>query len=445
MTLRPEDFEIATLGPASLPSPLRLSGRKHDGLGNFVPIANRVPYDIEIVDGRHRRSELSFEKAGPRERIYFNPKHVTAAIVTCGGLCPGLNNVIRSVFLELRRNYGVRRVLGIRHGFLGLNPDEGPPPIQLNDDLVEEIHKLGGTILGTSRGPQDPQVMVDFLQQEKIDMLFCVGGDGTLRGAHALGEEIRRRKLSIAVVGIPKTIDNDIQFVYRTFGYFTAIEKAQEVLRGAHIEARAAVRGIGLVKLMGRDAGFIAAGATLASQEVNYCLVPEVHFPLDGENGLLASLERRLQTRHHALIALAEGAGQHLMTHERQEFDASGNRKHADVGPFLKDQIEAHFARIGRPVNLKYIDPSYYIRSVPANTPDRLLSDSMARNAVHTAMAGNTDVLIGLWHGVYVNVPILTAIREKKCLHSDSGLWMNVLLSTGQPRWEMSEPAPDNA
>lgn len=437
MELNPEDFEIPTLGPNKLPSPLGLSNKPHDGLGNFVPVANRVPYYIEMVNGEHRRPELSFEKAGPREAVYFNPKHVTAAIVTCGGLCPGLNNVIRSIYLELRHNYGVRRVLGIRNGYLGLNPEEGSPPVQLNDELVEEIHKLGGTILGTSRGPQDPAVMADFLLQEKIDILFCVGGDGTQRGAHALCEEIERRKLSISVIGIPKTIDNDIKFVYRTFGYLTAIEKAQEVLRGAHIEARAAVRGIGLVKLMGRDAGFIAAGATLASQEVNYCLIPEINFPLDGKNGLLTNLEKRLDDRSHALIAIAEGAGQHLLEGQDVEIDASGNKKHADIGPFLKRKIVEHFDQLGKPVNLKYIDPSYYIRSVPANTPDRLLSDSMARNAVHTAMAGNTDTMIGLWHGVYVNVPILTAIREKKLVKPDDGLWVSVLLSTGQPRWSM--------
>jgi 6-phosphofructokinase 1 len=326
-------------------------------------------------------------------------------------------------------------VLGIRNGFLGLNPDSGLAPIPLNDAFVSENHKLGGTSLGSSRGPQDPAVIVNFLHRQGISMLFCVGGDGTLRGTHQIYEEITRRGLKIAVVGVPKTIDNDIMYVFRTFGFATALEIAQQALTCAHVEAKGNPNGIGLVKLMGRDAGFIAAGATLASQEVNFCLVPEIAFPLEGPNGFLPSLKQRILQSQHAVIAVAEGAGQHLFAEQNGACDASGNRQYQDIGIFLRDTICQYFRQEGVPISLKYIDPSYLIRSVPANTADRLLSDQMARYAVHSAMAGNTDVLIGMWNNVFIHVPICTAIREKKRMELTGEIWTNVLLTTGQPRW----------
>jgi 6-phosphofructokinase 1 len=431
--LSQDDFHVTTLGPNETPSPLHLSSCD-DALGDFVPGGPRIRYQVDTSPGVPHQ-EILLERAGPRERIYFDPFYSSAAIVTCGGLCPGLNNVIRSIYLELTKNYGVRHVFGIRNGYLGLNPASGLAPIQLTDAYVSEIHKLGGTALGSSRGPQDPAVVVNFLHRQGINMLFCVGGDGTQRGAHAICEEITRRGLKIAVVGIPKTIDNDIMYVFRTFGFATALEEAQDALTCAHVEAKGAPNGIGLVKLMGRDAGFIAAGATLASQEVNFCLVPEIDFSLDGPNGFLPALRDRILEKQHAVIAVAEGAGQHLFDENNGACDASGNRQYHDIGLYLRDRITAHFKQENIPIALKYIDPSYLIRSVPANTADRLLSDQMARYAAHSAMAGNTDVLIGMWNNVFVHVPICTAIKHKKRMELTGELWTNVLLSTGQPRW----------
>jgi 6-phosphofructokinase 1 len=432
--LTQDDLHVATLGLNEKPSPLNLSLAHGDGLGDFVPGAPRIRYQVDTSpDAPHQH--LLFEGAAPRERIYFDPFYTTAAIVTCGGLCPGLNNVIRSIYLELSKNYGVRNVLGIRNGFLGLNPASGLAPIPLTDAYVSEIHKLGGTALGSSRGPQDPAANVNFLHRQGINILFCVGGDGTQRGAHEICQDITRRGLKIAVVGIPKTIDNDIMYVFRTFGFATALETAQQALCCAHVEAKGAINGVGLVKLMGRDAGLIAAGATLASQEVNFCLVPEIAFPLDGPNGFLPALKEQVLKSQHAVIAVAEGAGQHLFAEQNGACDASGNRQFQDIGIFLRDKITEYFRKENVPISLKYIDPSYLIRSVPANTADRLLSDQMARYAVHSAMAGNTDVLIGMWNNVFVHVPICTAIRHKKRMELTGELWTNVLLSTGQPRW----------
>jgi len=431
--LTPEQLRVPTLGSRQFQSPLRLSTRPGDELGDFTPDEARLLYRADFVTGEEIRWDLSFEKAGPREQIFFDPAKTVAAIVTCGGLCPGLNNVIRSVFLQLHHNYGVRNVLGIRYGYSGLNPAHGVPPVRLTTEMVESIHKLGGTVLGTSRGPEDPAVIVDFLEIQGVNLLFAVGGDGTQRGAHAIAAEARRKGLPLAVVGIPKTIDNDLPYVWESFGYKTALEKASEVLDCAHAEAKGVRNGISLVKLMGRYSGSIAAGATLASQEVNFTLVPEVPFSLKGENGFLAHLKRRMLSRGHAVIVAAEGAGQDLFPTSETERDASGNLALRDVGPLLRQAIVEYFTAEGIPAAVRYFDPSYIIRSVPANTQDSLLCDRLGRYAVHAAMAGKTDVLMGMWYNTFVHVPIPLVVAEKKFLNPESEVWRAVLAATGQP------------
>jgi 6-phosphofructokinase 1 len=421
-----DDLVITHLGPCAFESPL-----KRRAIQGFCD-DRRILAETRLAPGAITASSVAFEEAGPRARLFFDPAQTTAAIVTCGGLSPGLNNVIRSVFLELHHNYGVPRVLGIRNGYQGLNPAEGLPPIELTPDRVEPIHNFGGTMLGSSRGPQDPGIIAQFLIDQKIDILFCVGGDGTQRGAHLIAQELLRRRLPKAVVGIPKTIDNDIAFVATSFGYNTALEKAAEVIEAAHVEAIGAPNGIGLVKLMGRHAGFIAAGAAVASQDANFVLVPEVPFPLDG---FLQALDARIRRRGHALIVVAEGAGQHLIDQAATACDASGNVKMLDIGPFLADRIKAHFQQAKLPVNLKYLDPSYLIRSIRANASDCLLCDWMGRYAVHAGMAGKTDVMIGYWSHEMVHVPIGLAIRHERHMELDSDLWLAVMLTTGQPNW----------
>ena len=431
--LTPEQLRVSNLGKREFRSPLKLSTERGDGIADFTPDEARLLYHADFVSAEELSPGLSFEKAGAREQIHFDPAKTVAAVVTCGGLCPGLNNVIRSLFLQLHHNYGVKLVLGIRYGYRGLNPANGLPPIRLTTEYVESIHKLGGTVLGSSRGPEDPRVIVDFLERERVNILFCVGGDGTQRGAHEIDGEARRRGLPLAAVGIPKTIDNDIPYVWESFGYKTALEKAREVLDCAHVESKGAPHGISLVKLMGRASGSIAAGATLASQEVNFALVPEVPFELDGEEGFLACLKRRMLSRGHAVIVVAEGAGQHLFPPGQSEADASGNPILNDIGPFLKRRIADYFRGVGMPVNVRYFDPSYIIRSVPANTDDSLLCDRLARNAVHAAMAGKTDVLMGMWYNTFIHVPIPLAIAGKKRLRAESEVWNAVLSATGQP------------
>lgn len=423
-----DDLAVATLGPPRHDSPLRVRG--------YTPDNARVVVDVDFLEGEPVAGPaLAFEKAGPRERVLFDASQSAAAIVTCGGLCPGLNNVIRHLYYTLKDGYGVPRVLGARHGYAGLTP-EGKPPLELSSDWVEAIHHLGGTMLGTSRGPQDPAVMVDFLLERGVNLLFPIGGDGTQRGAHAIAAEARRRGAELAVVGIPKTIDNDIRFCFQTFGFISAVAEAERVIDRAHVEAKSVERGVGLVKLMGRQAGFIAAAATIASGEVNFCLVPEEPLDLEGPDGFLARLANRLDARGHAVIVVAEGAGQELITgHDADVRDKSGNLKLADVGVFLKQRITDHFQQIGNPVGLKYFDPSYYIRSVAANAADSLMTERFARHAVHAAMAGKTDLFVGNWNGRIVHVPLAASVGHPRHLEPDSELWSAVLAITGQERW----------
>jgi 6-phosphofructokinase 1 len=434
MRQQAEIVPVKLLGPAQFTSPLDLSTVEGDGVGNFVSEDSCVRHRIEIRADIADENDLLFEKAGPREKLFFDPTDTRVAMVTCGGLCPGLNNVIRSAFLELHYNYGVSDVFGYRYGYKGLNPAHELAPLRLTSELVERIDKQGGTILGTSRGQEPLDIMADTLERERINVLLCVGGDGTQRGAHRLHEELDRRGAKIAVVGIPKTVDNDIHYCSVTFGYETAINAAREVLQFAHNEAKSALNGIALVKVMGRDAGFIAAGAALASQEVNFALVPEVPFKLEGTGGFLNALRERILARRHAVIVAAEGAGQDLFEDQRSERDASGNVRYNDIGLHLKDAINRHFCEQRISIDLKYIDPSYILRSAPANCFDGLLCNQLARRAVHAAMAGRTDVMIGYWNCAFMHVPIPMATETKKQLDPEGELWTSVLAATGQAR-----------
>lgn len=427
------DYQIEMVGECHVDSPLGLPVSTGAGIAGYVSDAVGIFVNIEQHGEQQAQTRVTLEKAGARAKIYFRPGYTKAAIVTCGGLSPGLNNVIRSLFMQLYHRYGVKNVVGLRNGYRGLNPDYGFSPIVLTPDVVERIHRIPGTILGTSRGEEDPGRAVNMLDQEGINILFVIGGDGTLKGAHRIWLEAKRRGLKVAIVGVPKTIDNDIHFVYKTFGFDTAVEKAKEALDCAHTEARSHPNGIGLVKIMGRDSGFIAAYAALASRDVNFALIPEIAFALEGENGLLHHLEKRLQARSHALIIVAEGAGQDLMSARNLEKDASGNVRHHDIGVFLQEQITRHFTRKNIEINLKYIDPSYTVRSVLPNANDSIYCDNLSRYAVHAAMAGKTDLVIGQWHNVFTHVPISLATAQRKTIHPESTLWLSVLEATGQP------------
>lgn len=427
------DFQIEQLGECRVSSPLRdvldFQYRQDCDRLLFQPEVDLCGMPVDTMPDVEQQA--TFEVAGPREHLFFEPTQVRAAIVTCGGLCPGLNAVIRGLVMQLWHVYGCTETLGIRYGYHGLGK-AGREPIHLTPELVSKIKGHGGTLLGSSRGTPPTPELVDTLVAKGINMLFVIGGDGTMRGAYALWEEVKRRQLPIAVVGVPKTIDNDIPYVRRTFGFDTAVAEAVKAINVAEIEAKGMPNGIGLVKLMGRHAGFIAATATVASGNANVCLLPEVPFALAGEQGLLALIKRRLYERDHAVIVVAEGAGQELVA--AGGADASGNQKLGDIGVYLKRQIELYLNDQNMPYGIKYIEPSYLIRSAPPNASDQLYCDQLARAAVHAAMAGKGGMLIGNWNGRLTHVPMNALQGQDKRVNPCGELWFSVRENTGQPQ-----------
>jgi len=428
---------VTTLGKGGVVSPLKKSQRADSPVYKFVEESERILFDPTLENFNRCKDTgeipVSFEKAGPKENLYFEPAKTKVGIVTCGGLCPGLNNVIRSLVNELFYRYGISRVLGFKYGFEGLIPKYNHPVIELTATMVDNIHFTGGTFLGSSRGNQDVRKIVDTLEIMNINILFCIGGDGTLRGAHSIYKEIEKRKLKIAIAGIPKTIDNDIDLIQKSFGFETAFSIANDIIRYAHNEAKGAYNGIALTKLMGRDSGFIAASAALSIQEVNFVLIPEISFDLHGQRGFLKVLRKRLEERHHAVIVVAEGAGQEFFENEEHVKDASGNIKHNDIGVYLKDKISEEFKSKKFPHSIKYIDPSYIIRSAPANANDSKFCNLLAQNAVHAALAGKTDFLVGFWNDQFTLMPIPAVVAKRKKIDIKGELWWNVLEATGQP------------
>lgn len=425
--------DIRRLGKESIPSPMSAPSfvdREH------IPLFLDNEH-LEELNG-FDPAPLSFELAGPRPKLYFDPSKTKCAIVTCGGLCPGINDVIRAIVMEAHHKYHIPGVLGIKYGLEGFIPKYAHDIVELTPESVTDIHQFGGTMLGSSRGPQDPEEIVDALERLNISALFMIGGDGTMKATHSIVQEIDKRHLRISVIGIPKTIDNDINFISQSFGFETAVFKATEAIQCAHTEALGYKNGIGLVKLMGRESGFIAAHATLAMKEVNFVLIPEIPFALHGEGGLLSELEKRLQTRKHAVIVTAEGAGQHLLASSGGT-DPSGNPTLADVAEVLKKEIKEYLSAKGIPFSMKYIDPSYIIRSVPANANDKVYCGFLGQNAVHAAMAGRTSMVVAKLMDRYVHLPLEVVTHKRRKLNVHSAYWQAVLESTGQPELALAD------
>ncbi len=436
MESTPIGTDIPKLGETKIPSPGQNRAKGGSNNISFVTDDELVLIDVDahslMQQVQNGQTPASFERAGPRSNIFFDPSKLRCALVTCGGLCPGLNDIIRSIVLELHWGYGVRCIYGIRYGLQGFVPKYGHNVIDLTPDEVSNIHERGGSVLGSSRGPQDVDEIVDCLERMNVGILFMIGGDGTLMAATRIAAAIQQRNLKISVVGVPKTIDNDIYLVSRSFGFETAVDVATRAITSAHNEAAGYPNGIGLLKLMGRHSGFIAATATLAQQDVNFVLIPEVDFDLDGPNGLLSAIEKRLADRGHAVIAAAEGAGQKFFDDEKTERDASGNIKLKDIGLYLKEAIISYFEAKHTGITIKYIDPSYMIRSLPANANDRVFCNFLGRNAVHAGMAGKTNLLIGNWNNFFVHVPMQTVAGKRKQINPRGTLWRSTLEATGQ-------------
>lgn len=421
---------IENLGPAKIPSPLPF--------GRFIDDNKQLPIHISqevLEEAPDEPTSFKFTEAGPRDKVYFDPSKTKCAIVTCGGLCPGINDVIRSIVLAAHYNYGVASIMGIRFGLEGFCHQYSHETMELTPRTVSDVHEFGGTMLGSSRGHQPTEEIVDSLERMNINVLFMIGGDGTMKAAAKVVQEIKDRGRKISVIGIPKTIDNDIYFVTNSFGFNTAVSKATEAIRSAHTEANGAPNGIGMVKLMGRESGFIAAESALALKEVNFVLVPEDPFEIYGENGFLAALEKRIRERGHAVVVVAEGAGQDICATNGKTgaTDASGNPVLCDICDLLRQEIKAHLKKADLPFTLKFIDPSYIIRSVPADPGDRVYCGFLGQHAVHAAMSGKTNMVVSRLQDNFVYLPLSIVTQKRRKLNINSNYWRAVLESTGQP------------
>jgi 6-phosphofructokinase 1 len=428
--------DIKSLGVPRIDSPMLERLHAPKSAERYVEDDDKILFDDnlnDIIEGFTSVEDLpAFEKAGAREKIFFDPSKVRVGIVTCGGLCPGMNNVIAGLVEELRTLYGVRSITGFKNGYQGFIASYGHSVVDFSEVDVQSMRSQGGTVLGTSRGNQDPVEIVDQLEQSGIGILFVIGGDGTMRGAQAIADEISRRGRMISIVCIPKTIDNDIPYIDQSFGFQTAFAEAASAIRAGYVEATAAPNGISIIKLMGRYSGFIAAFAALADTSADFVLVPEVPFEIDGPGGFLEHLEHRMRDTGHAVIVTAEGAGQEHFT-EELGIDASGNKKLADIGGLLKSRVQSHFDALEIPISLRYIDPSYAIRSVAANAYDSVYCIQLAQAAVHAAMAGKTEVVVGRYRRRFVHLPIPLLVSKTNQINPEGDLWWSVLENTGQP------------
>lgn len=410
------------------------SNKKSFGYAKFIQANECVLGDIVLKEAAEAVTLRAYMRAGPRAMLHFEPSETRAAIVTCGGLCPGMNSIIKNLVVTLKGHYGVAKLYGIRGGYRGFTSVGWDAPLELSLETVEEAHHSGGTILGTSRGGFDAEKIVEWLKAKRVDQLYVVGGDGTHRGAYKLSELCHQRGLNIAVAGIPKTIDNDIGVIDRSFGFMTAVSEAVRAISAARVEAICNnPNGIGVVKLMGRSAGFLAAYATLASQDVDLCLVPEVPIELTGPHGILNHLERVIDNKGHAVVVVAEGAGEELLGTSTIT-DAGGNRKLPPIGEWLCSTIKDHFKKQGKEATLKYIDPSYMVRSVPADASDSYLCMTLAHAAAHGAMAGYTGFTVGLVNNRTVMVPIPElAASSPRAMAAHGRTWERVVSITDQP------------
>ncbi|XP_004496088.1 ATP-dependent 6-phosphofructokinase 4, chloroplastic isoform X2 [Cicer arietinum] len=328
----------------SYPSPLQKSQAYSIVKNTFVNPEDVVAQTI-VVQKDSRRG-VHFRRAGPREKVYFKPEEVRACIVTCGGLCPGINTVIREIVCGLNNMYGVKDILGI----------------------------------------------------EVID---------------------------------------------KSFGFDTAVEEAQRAINAAHVEVNSVENGIGIVKLMGRYSGFIAMHATLASRDVDCCLIPESPFYLEGRGGLFEFIDQRLKENGHLVIVVAEGAGQEYVAaevHTLEEKDASGNKLLLDVGPWLSNKIKDHFTKIRKiAVNMKYIDPTYMIRAIPSNASDNVYCTLLAHSAVHGAMAGYSGFTVGPVNSRHAYLPIARVTERPNTVELTGRMWARLLESTNQPSFVASD------
>ena len=378
-----------------------------------------------IIKTTDSDEENYFVRAGPRKEIAWDPIHTKVAIVTCGGLCPGLNTVIRELYITLHHKYGVKFVYGVKNGYKGFYSDN---LVRLDDDIIRDIHHKGGSILGTSRGGTDVKKIVDSIAHRGISHLYAIGGNGTQKGLFEINKEIKKRGLCVSVVGIPKTIDNDLCIIDKSFGFDTSVQEAQRAIQAAKVEIEAFNNAVGIVKVMGRNSGFIAMYSSLASKDVDCCLIPEIPFDIEYDHGVLHYIKECLHKKDKILIVVSEGAGQHYI-------NDPVNKNLNDFGIWLCEVVRSNVPN----VCIKYIDPTYTIRAITPNASDSIYCTILAQSAVHGAFCGYTNFIVGPVNGKHAYIPLQMAIHETNTVSEDDRMWFRLISANGQPSFVTSE------
>lgn len=321
-------------------------------------------------------------------------------ILTGGGDCPGLNAVIRGIVESSPEEV---EVIGIMHGWQGLVDGDYTP---LTDDDVEGIHIIGGTILGTSRTnpfntEEQRKKLEENIKKLELDAVIAIGGDDTLTVAAKLAS------LGYNVIGVPKTIDNDVSNTDYTFGYHTAVNVGADAIDRLHSTAKSHNRII-LVELMGRDAGWITLEAGLAAG-AHLILIPEYPMTLDE---ILKYVNKRMKEKNYMVIAVAEGFKPVELENiigDKSEIDAFGHIRLGGIAHYLSEIINDKTEYDTRSVVLGHL-----LRGGTPTAFDRILGTRYGVYAMELVLNKDFGRMVALRGNSIVSIPIDYAIATKK-------------------------------
>ena len=448
---------------------------------------------------------LGFPEAGPRRTICFPTNSDTGlkvAVLVVGGIAPGINAVIdgivqrHSLHAEMSNYEDKLEIHGLINGSLAFDDLGNSHRLLVSDPRRLAANPLrletpphaheGGSILGTCRDdelmkePDRDTKLKDIVHQlRNFDILYVIGGDGGMRMAHAIRSyalaEGRTGGRELSVVAIPKTMDNDILWVWQSFGFMSAVEKAREVIEHIHTEITSNPR-LGIVQLFGSVSGFVVSHAVLAGSTPNcyLALVPEVPFSL---KKVAAYLQKRLSERGPipgGLIVMAEtalptDALQILNELDRIPVGTStktepvlNTREAKAVERFLalqndhktltgqtSDELRSaclkivsrgleHLLKKGAKPGSRWLklrvvtnEPRHIIRAIPPSCQDIITGRRLGSLAVDNAMAGYTDCMISQWLTEFVLVPLPLVVLGRKQIHREGIFWKSVLAKTG--------------
>lgn len=453
--------------------------------------------DYHCSDSCLLKEKLSLPEAGPREKLYFPQKRqrpLNVGIVVSGGIAPGINSVIdgivqRHKLYSIEHRYDIE-IVGFNDGFYSFfNKNKITLYKKINNQIkvnenTAEFANDGGSFLKTSRYEEitgnDIELMnelVDKIYNEDIDILYIIGGDGSMRAANAIWEHAQLKtffnkyRYKLSVIGVPKTMDNDILWIWQTFGFLSAVEKAREVIEQISVEIKSNPR-IGIVQLFGSDSGFVVSHAVLASKSgvCDLALIPEYKFKLSDVGDFLVEkfIKKRDESfipkalivmsetaipddakdfvkyaqlstdEEKALFAYLESEGFSHQIHERNDYLRSAGLKIVKAGleEYFKRKKDKHNEDLIAWDRIRFFtnEPRHVLRAIRPSCSDVIFAQRIGTLAVDNALAGYTNFMISQWLTEYVLVPLPLVILGKKRIPTTGIFWKSVLAKTNQFR-----------